>query len=451
MKEKDFDTSVKNALDRLEAPYDPASWAALERRMDAAFIEENPAPVDPVDKAVYHKLQQLEAPFQPDHWNLLAGRLAELRRLRLRLWAAKASELVIFLLLLVNLQGSWVEKSAVPAAKPRHDGPVAEYQKNAPGRDLDAPNRAKSPAEGSSADTGESFGTAWAVAPPFDPFHTGNNMVLPPEFSPAPDFIAAGPDALRGPLAAVQPMPVVFSPFALVPVRHLLPGNLYVAPPKARTGRLYWAAYASADQNNVRSAGDFQQSKGYSTGYALGYRRGKWGVETGIAYVQKHYEPKKKIEIYSGDVSNGYFGSYLGEVEADMVSVPLKVTRRVARMGRTTAHAVAGLTANVAVQKSYRYKTIRYPGSAPSSQGPNALAAQPQLRENGRGVLENGRLSENAYVSADLGLRLERPIAGRWTAFVEPTFRPSLSARGLGPDPARINTFSVQAGVMASL
>lgn len=452
MKEKDFDTSVKNALDRLEAPYDPASWAALERRMDAAYIEENPAPVDPVDKAVYHKLQQLEAPYQPDHWNLLAGRLAELRRLRLRLWAAKASEIVIILLLLVNLQGSWVEKSAVPPAKPRHDGPVAAHQKNATGRDVDAPHRAKGRTSDSfSADSGESFAPAWAAAAPLDPFLTLNNMAAPPEFSPAPDFVPSGPGALPGPLAAVQPMPVAFSPFAFVPARHPLPGNMFVPPPKARTGRLYWAAYAAADQNNVRSAGDFQQAKGYSMGYALGYRRGKWGVETGIAYVQKHYEPKKKIEIYSGDVSNGYFGSYLGEVEADMVSVPLKVTRRVARMGRTTAHAVAGLTANVAVQKSYRYKTIRYPGSTPSSQGPNALAAQPQLRENGRGVLENGRLSENAYVSADLGLRLERPIAGRWTAFVEPTFRQSLSARGLGPDPARINTFSFQAGVMASL
>lgn len=449
MKEKDFDAQVKNALDRLEAPYDPSSWAALQRRLDAPFAEENPAPVDPVDKAVYHKLQQLEAPYQPEHWTLLSGRLTELRRMRRRLWAAKASELAILLLLLVNLRGYWAEKPAPPPAKPRYQGPVA-LRPDAPANGNYSPNRVAGQTPGADVyPVGSTTGSApFGVAIPV--FLTENPADILSALPVFPFDLPAESGVSPAALAAAQPLPLVYSPFCRNGENPTLSPHLNIIVPAPRSNRFYFAAYAAADRNRVRVEGDLQKNRGFSTGFAVGYRRGKWGVETGVAYAQKQYVPKKKVEIYSGDVSNGYFGSYLGVVEADLMALPLKVTRRVGQLGRTAVYAAAGVTANVATHKTYRYKTIRYPGSAPSSQG-NALAAEPQLRENGRGVLEKGRLADNAFVTADLGLRLERPIGGRWTAFVEPAFHQSLSAKGLGPNPAKINTFSVQAGVMASL
>jgi hypothetical protein len=64
--------------------------------------------------------------------------------------------------------------------------------------------------------------------------------------------------------------------------------------------------------------------------------------------------------------------------------------------------------------------------------------------------MEGGGLAHNAYATADLGLRLEHNLGKRFTAFIEPVYRQNLGG-GFGPRSAQISTFSVQAGVMASL
>jgi hypothetical protein len=136
-------------------------------------------------------------------------------------------------------------------------------------------------------------------------------------------------------------------------------------------------------------------------------------------------------------------------VEADIVAVPVKITRRIAQFGQTTAHATAGVTTNFAVNKNYEYGSVFYPGQAPS--GNLAPSQQPKLKQNGQGVLENGSLKGNVYASADIGVRIEQPIGRRIAAFVEPGYRMALGNKGIGPNPAKINTLSVQAGVLATL
>lgn len=452
MKEKDFDTRLKDRLDHLEEPYDPASWAAMEQRLNAPFVEEDPAPVDLVDKAVYHKLQQIEVPYQPAHWNLLANRLYDLRRLRMRLWVSKAAEAAIFLLLLVNLNGTWGDQKPVPAApaKPRFNGPVAAVRTPAshthssaaaamvPGGQLGLA------ADGNALSLVESLQNA--QLPTMGSLTQPGDAPVNPASAVSGGVVAAS----FGPLALLSSN--IFS-FDWLHAQPALPSSSRIASAalKPHAQRFYFASFVGTDQNRVFVDGQTRQFRGFNTGFTLGYRQGKWGLEAGLAYAQKQYEPKKKVEIYAGNVTSGYVGSYLANVDADLISIPVKVTRRIGKVGKTSVHAVAGVTTNIAAQKSYHYKTVQFPGSAPSSQGPNTIAAQPQLRQTGRGVFENGNLTDNIYASADVGLRLERPIAGRWTVFVEPTYRQSLSSKGLGPRPAKINTFSLQAGVMAGL
>jgi hypothetical protein len=74
------------------------------------------------------------------------------------------------------------------------------------------------------------------------------------------------------------------------------------------------------------------------------------------------------------------------------------------------------------------------------------------LRPPGRGALEQGgTLEGNIFASLDAGLRYERPIGKRFAAFVEPSYRLGLNTAKLGPKDTRVNTVSVQAGVVCML
>ncbi len=454
MKEKDFDTQLKGMLDRVEEPYDASSWAVLAQRLDAPFAEEQPAAVDPVDKAVYHKLQHIEAPYQPAHWNLLANRLVNLRRLRMRLWISKAAEAAIFLLLLTNLRGYLDTGSNTPPAppKPKFNGPVAAVQ--------DAPRSGHVASRMAPADpsTNQNFsGNGELAALTANPFAVAElpaavaNSFTSEAGTPSPAGLISEKlfNGAVGPLALLS---AAILPFDWMKSQPAIPADAKLAMAKPHRQRFYFASYVGNDHNNIFVDGQSRQTQGFNTGFAVGYRQGKWGIEAGMAYAQKQYDPKKQVEIYAGNVSNGYIGSYLANVDADLISLPVKVTRRLGKVGRTSVHAVAGVTTNIAAQKAYRYKTVQFPGSAPSSQGPNGVTAQPHLRQAGRGALESGgKLANNVYASADVGLRIEQPVGRRWTVFVEPTYRQSLSSNGFGPRPARINTFSLQAGVMAGL
>lgn len=455
MKEKDFDTLLRDQLNRLEEPYTPSAWAAFEQRLNSSLLEESPAAVDEVDKAVYHKLQQLEAPYQPAHWNMLAQKMEQIRRLRIRIWVSKTVELVVFFLLISHFQNNVAPYNPAPAPKLKYNGPVAGLNhETAPSARSSHHSTGAAPSL-SAARGGQETSAAVASLLPEEllPIQDALPLMLPDQAgnadaAPITQQVLA---AAMGPLALLSTLQL---PFDWSAGRPELPDNARISHGvKPRAHRFYFASYVGSDRNRVAVDDQNERFPGYNAGMAIGYRKGKWGVEAGIAYARRQYVPGKKVEIYGGNLTNGYLGSYLTEVDADLVSVPVHVSRKVAGFGKTSVRAVAGATANMAVQKSYRYETVHYPGSAPpSTQGGNALSAQPQLQQVGRGVFENGRLNDNFYASADLGLRVEQQVNDRFTVFIEPVYRHSLSSsQGLGPRPARINTMSIQAGVMAGL
>lgn len=454
MLDKQFDQHLNEVLQQLEVPYEPGTWAMLEQRMQAGITEEHPPAVDPVDTAVFHALDRLEAPFQAAHWDLMAQRLQQqslrLRRLRI----AKFAEAAIFLLLLANI-GFFYNKDNwdfLRAPSPTQSNvPVAQASTGkASGKTA---RRHKTTPETAAAPAWLQTAIAGTLA------SEGAASVLSSDYRTAPQVssVLGNLDAL-----AAQARQRVFAAADLLPADafHLAtPPNRvpvfaqFPTQPFRSSKPVYIAAYTGADQNQVLVGNDRRSSGGYSAGFSVGVRKGKWGLETGLGYSQKNYTPEKFTEIYAGGLSTGYYGSSLTEVSSDLVTVPVKVSRRVAQMGKTSAHAVLGATANIATSKGYDYRTVYYPGQAPSSQPTTDPDKNPLLRESGRGVLESGgSLKGNVYVSVDAGVRIERRLGnGRYAAFVEPSFRQSLNGKGIGPKREPINTFSVQAGVMAFL
>ena len=455
MSEKFFDRQMKQTLEGLEAPYDPGSWDLLERRLDALVAEEHPAPVEQVDKVVYHTLERLEAPYQPAHWDMLAQRMQQRALLTRRIRLAKIAEAAIFLLLLANLNifpGFEPAPGRIKPSKMRHpDVPVASAT---PGH---APRQARiagSPAQQFPAAGAGNRGllTAPATGPSatalLDPGYRSAQSVsellndLQGIAEKARHRIAENQNAgefLPFNMMAALERPARATEMPAAPVRRF-----------REKGPLYLSTFASADQHLVLINGERKPSNGYGAGIAAGVRKGKWGAEAGIVYGHHSYEPQKKVEFYKGNVSNGYYGSTLTRAQTDIVSIPIKVNRKVARAGNTSVRAVAGVTTSFAMQKAYDYGTITYNDPNPPSTQPGG---NPKLRKQGRGVLENGGLNGNVYATFDAGVRIEHPLGRgrRYTAFVEPGFRQSLTRKGVGPDREPVNTITLQAGVMAFL
>lgn len=453
MSEKYFDQQMRSVLENLEPEYDASSWPVLERKLAAASAGVPAEPADAVDQAVLPTLRRLEAPFQSTHWSLLAQRLnTQAFRLR-RLRVAKIAEAALLLLVLWNA-GFFLDNASaghtfprplhlpnVPVAgipeDPRHRGnasvphvvyfsPALSDAANGAALDLLA-----------SPGTGCVLSNDYTVAPAISSLlHRLNGLVRP-----AQTRVYAVTALL--PCDALAFMAVPKRPLAFAPIEPYKP---------VASGPFYLAASVSGDQNQVLVNGIRRASPGYGATLAVGFRPGVWGVEAGLGYAHKRYTPKREVEIYSGNLTDGYFGSTLTEVSAGQVTLPLKVTRRIARLGKTSLHAVAGLTANITAEKTYDYGTVYF---APDMLPPNFLPdpnQSPKLRQSGRGILENGRLAGNVAATIDAGLRLERPIAGsRFTAFIEPAFRQNFAGKGLGPRREPINTLSIQAGVMAYL
>lgn len=456
MNNKDLDQKLKAALDNLEVPFDASAWAAFEQRLNAPFAEEQPVAVDAVDKAVFRTLERLEAPYQPAHWDLLANRMTHAARTRRRVWITKLSEAAIFLLLLVNLDGFFGGGSSEPRQPETPQKPATKHlqaQAPAPGRHLNEAPVAGLNSENPLSGDVESWGVD-AADPLLSTIGQNLNDIAVsnqsghPAVSNAELLMPSVPEEWSA-LADLMIIPVQL-PGASVERVNASPyaaSTVIVKAPKQQ--RLYAATFVQYDRNFVNSEGYSTQSNGYGGGVAIGYRIGKWGMETGLSYNRRQYQPKKEIEIYDGNTVNGFYGSFAKNVDAKIVSVPVKITRRIAQFGQTTAHATAGVTTNIVLNKNYEYGSIFYPGQAPS--GNISPDQQPKLQQTGKGVLEKGSLRGNAYASAEVGVRVEQPIGRHIAAFVEPSYRMALGKKGIGPNPGKINTFTVQAGVMATL
>jgi hypothetical protein len=452
---KNFDEQIKSALGNLEVPYEPATWAALESRLNVLQ-----APADAVDKAVAHRLENLEAGYQPAHWEILAGRMDQAARIR-RLRLFKLAEAAIFLLLLLNLDGILGSiREEKPRAQPQPNEPMAQTLPSKGKRNA-TPSvaQANAPTEQNSTRIGDLVAEVAAFVSQVmgtSPAQTPENQTANPLPEPIAATRTAGGSVLdahnfygkngfvRFPtLQRLQPTTRELMAQADDP--RFSPVAVEKSP---RTTPFYGATYAAFERNFVRE-GDYATARnGHGGGFAVGYRKGKWGVEAGLAFSQKDYRPKKEVEIYAGNLATGYYGTYANEVSADVLSVPVKATRRVAKVGQVSAHATAGLTTNLVLQKGYRQNKVYYPGSAPSGQGnPDQ---QPQYQQVGTGLVEGGALAGNAFFTADAGLRLERPVGRRYVAFVEPAYRQSLGG-GVREAKDRLSTFVVQAGVLATL
>lgn len=440
MEDSQFDKILKDGLDALEAPYDAQSWEALARKLDAR----QPAAPSDLDAAA-RRLQNLEAAFDPADWAAMARRLAQERRKRRVLWI-KIAEAALLLLLLAYLSGFPGDQSARPdrpirplpgpvAAAPAQSAP-APPDKTSAGRrsDVLAASAGSSPTE---------IAIAGSLGAPQTPDQMHERLETAREQAPVADLRAMDEKPIAIPRLPVDAAALSGPVARPLPARPFFPSP--ALPAAVRKG-FYVGGLAAIEMNRAVAGDHLHTSIGYSAGLGAGRRWKKWGLETGLQYARRQYQPASSVTLFDGNVPDVYYGANLRTVSADLLSIPLRTTRLAWRSGKLEIHAVAGGAAHLALQKSYEYETLVFTGQPPSGLPVIGPDQQAQLRPKAQGLLQGGRLRENAYITLDFGLRLQYPVSSEYVFFVEPAMRRALG-QGIGPKPGKLHTAAFNLGI----
>lgn len=453
-----FDERLKAVLDNIEVPYDSATWQQLSDRLDHLPARDGSW----MDEALSRQLGHIEAPYQPAHWEQLTARLDREDNRRRIIYLYKLAEAAIFLLLLgyVLLMQTGFDPEGGPMARitpsndrtnPANPPAHSKRQHAAANRDLSAnaamPFTMSRLYDGLYPQAGEEMPFQPSPASLSQtPLLSAEQETADTESVDNSQFFDSGAPAIRL-TRFLTPENAPSTPARLLACRLATPNHR--APGSLKPARnAHWYAGLSGGMQLDRVQPGRQQQRPVSLDANLMWRKGKWGVTTGMRYSNRRFQPQPEVVIFAGTPAKGQYGAYIGEVEAQVVSVPVHATRRIARLGRVTAHAVAGLTTNIAATKSFRAKTVYYPGSSPD---PNAPSVPPDYKYAANGLLEKGSFKDNYYVTADAGLRVEMPLSRRAAVFVESVWQQTLSGDAFVQPTARIHGAGVYAGVLAKL
>ncbi len=497
-KNEQFDRVVREKLGKLQAPFDPDSWQLLEQRLeeDGVGAAERGAPLADsrgLDEILFEKLHRYEAPYRAGHWHKMEALLEETFTWPRSVLRYKLAELALMALLVLAF---WQN---TPGGAPFGKGPQA-WGPGA-GEEPVAPAPA-SKAETAPAPSAAQASAAAAGASRFDQQTMGGGPASPqaaetaanaaplknislsaaglqgrlrwrqlPELPGKKFFLPAIPPApgSNPPAGIYRPAPMdmefLEAPapglLAYEPARVLEEASIrrHRLSPVLRVGM-----FGSGDYNHVMvppseekriSQGFDRYAMGYGGGLSLGLELGRWELESGAIYAARLY-PVGLVYV-NGSLADGLEGSELRNSELNILNVPLHLRYNVLHRGNWRAYALAGGALQVAFQSNfytadapeYSYRPI----TAPPDPAPGDEGLLELVRKNGRGWFEGGAFGENAYLTGNLGVGLERYIDTRWSIFAQPTLQYSLHyfGQGLGPNNDRINSLSVFFGAKVRL
>jgi hypothetical protein len=457
MQDKEFDSTIKNSLQNLEVPYDASSWDLLEKKMQSRQSAAGYAVTDDVDNVVKKALIGMEVAYNPANWDKMSKKIDNTNVLRQRIMITKFAEAAIFLLLVWNFGSMlFTEKASIFSPKSTNSEqslseatPTKSKNRNATTQAQPEQSLGATIAEILNGDITESQLNTLQSNALNIPNNQTSNVIL----ATLTSEVIKSEEDMRNQSTHTSVENTAFLPsLPLENVDYQKNKQVFntVVLAKHREKKYYVSNYAAATHNRIKTPYDKDSQKpayeqwtdGYGAGFAIGKKGKKWSVETGLAYNSVTYNPQKNIKI-----TNSLTGIYLKEIDLEVASMPVSVNRKMARVGKSTFYAKAGVTAHAVTQASYRYQTIQLPPTTPNPGGPdnpNFLPTQ------GKGIFEGGSISNNAWVTADAGIRIERPINRQMSIFIEPMYS-SVIAGKTGPKNDKIAGLALNAGVTSRL
>ena len=207
-----------------------------------------------------------------------------------------------------------------------------------------------------------------------------------------------------------------------------------------------------ASTNAYVSGGDLldinafsEKGFGYGIGGSLGFKYGKWEIETGLMYAAKQYDPNI-VDTPKPNAKRTHFQTI--HLQALHIPVNLRYNYAVSDKGKWHLYAQTGAALNVILRAEYDLAEV---SSISRSKVNDVTTTRISQIDFNNGLLGGDGFQNNHFLSISMGAGIERYISSRWSIFVQPDFHFHFSGNSIGTTEDRINTLSVSFGARKSL
>lgn len=499
----DFDTTIQEKIGHLEG--NSPNWASLEQALDAEAASDAQ-----FDEEIYSKLRGLQANYQPNHWQRLVSKMNANFALKEKLYQYKLLEVTLMILLLLNfyhyMPSNFSASTDIGIAQKGTTIPIIEAIPETAIFEENIEENLKSviPTAPTNSSEEKSAIEAKKSETAIKPLIAQNTIIADKN-----NQIAANDSNANNPINDASNLSTVgikrnkiFTQKIqkLTPVieqrsglsismsemnRHLAlhtnTGNnliatipslqpnfvesQYITPLGCKDckhskipARLRLGLVSNIALNNAYRAGGQildigalnQKGFGYGSGFSLGFKYGRWEIETGLAYAAKQYDPNI-IEKHGGIVSNGGISqTHFQTIHLQTAHIPINLRYNYAVLGKGRWHLYtqAGASLNIILRAEYDLAETREQGRF---QGVATTTSRLSLIDYNNGLLAGDGLKENKYLAVSMGAGVERYISPHWSIFVQPDIHLHFSGNRIGPTKDRINTLSLSFGARKSL
>ncbi len=505
-----LDAMFASRLGHLEADGSPADWDTMLQMIEAdetAEIIENEVAMD---NAAYEKLANISAPFRAAHWELMAKRLEEEFSLRHKLYKYKVAEIGLMLLLLLTIarylpyaadlyqqkqeeQGQQdikippepavqVDKPTAEAAKPqaflqdnKQAGGAISTAKKADsnsGNSKNSPLAVVSEKQTPALPIGETAGAMAGLEKQVTEIHTRPLVEIASQSPAKPISEKLEENAIvDAAVPTIAPSVIGRADFLEILDAQLVDTKagkdfpILKAIPFEKQKQVRFSLFASSDLNYVftpttnldvfdtlvRVDNDTAFALGYGGGILASFKMNRWEVQTGGVYSFRRYAPntpKFTIETLGYYISEDFKG-----IQQDMLQVPLNLQYHFKNTGNWRFYGLAGASGYFITNVVYEIAFKREPTfalMAPPPSSPETRTLRDE-KEFPKGLFDGGSLSDNFYLTANLGLGVERFISPRWSLFFQPNYHHYMMSEGVGTNKDKFYALSFYLGTKVSL
>lgn len=497
--EKSFDDLVSNKLTHLEVPLSQGDWGLMEKMIDADETAEQLEHEAAVDNLVFEKLENFQVAYQPHHWQLMAKRLEDEFFIRYHLIRCKAAEAGLMLLMLLTISRLSPISEGFPEPQTAPTTPLAERHENK--KITDNPTTIafyKAPVKKAEKRTGNH--TKALGGPDFQASAGFNTAIAETNQSANSSAFRVGEIAKLATLGLVSPTPhqATQNPIEALAADRLEQGLLAVtlkkpidqlALPDARPipskyaweslrlpktifekeKQLRFAIFTNTDlayvitppnkysvfDTLVATGPDTTLASGYGGGITVSWKKGKWEMLTGGIYTFKRYIPNTPVFLF--ETVNYYIREEFNGVQLDILQVPLNFNYHVKDQGKWRFYGSFGASSHFITSSVYEIATSRTPSFSNFARMPmpEGLPADDdsisEERDLPEGLFDGGTIRDNFYLTANVGMGMERYVSPRWSVYFQPNYQHHLLTNGIGMNGEKLYNFSFQLGTKVNL
>jgi len=453
MEDKDFDKHIKDQLADFSSKQG-TDWEEMHRRLvEEEILEEDAL----FDEAVKQSVADTQASYKESHWAILREQLLTEAYLRKRLFAAKAVEVVLLLLLVAAVMSVLPVKKQELYAVHKYRPPVTTLsslwsQGVAAAKQLlsigEADNVKPSIAQ---------YNQVVGIDQP-KPQQKGDDSDLSTWYAheAAQSVIGIKQELAPLPIASVDGLQYSNRDVApaLVPIDYVTQSQAvqsYLGLTIGAAANAVETPLTTVDGDQTLSLTDIN----YQAEVNYGIRRGKLEAYTGVGISQTNYTPAATTGLFDRYGGENIPLSQIRDIKYTFLNIPLGIRSHLVQRPRWSLFSLIAVNVNLLARADYTFREltpteIKIATSDPEQFGGSNLRADLDS-DLSRGLLQGAGLAQSINTSATIGLGLGTRLSSTVGMFLQPSYTKSFSLAGSGAQDERIDNFRFDLGFTFAL